>query len=132
MPVTMIETLAGTRQIDEAICAWDNVSILDGRMADAFKTAVAAQKNEAAVAAVRASQKAWLAGRDKRCGLDNVMPQEGGKDELNPKEFGQLICLQAIHPERIAQLMDLAAPPLVPTDVRAVPAEPLRSAYPED
>ena len=121
-----------TRQIDRAICAWDTVGALDGRMAETFKATLAAQKDEAAVASVRADQKAWLAERDRRCGLDNVTPQEGSEEGLSPKEFGQLLCLQAIYPQRIARLMDLAAPPLVPTDVGTVPVEPLRAAYPDD
>lgn len=121
-----------TRQIDRAICAWDNVGALDGHMAETFKATLAAQKDETAVASVRADQKAWLAERDKRCSLDNVTPQEGSEEGLSPKEFGQLICLQAIYPQRIAQLMDLTAPPLVPTDVRTMPVEPLRTAYPDD
>jgi uncharacterized protein YecT (DUF1311 family) len=121
-----------TRQIDKAICAWEMVSVLDGRMADAFKATLAAQKGEAAVALVKANQKAWLAERDHRCGLDNVTPREGSEDGLSPKEFGQLMCFQAIYPERIAQLMDLTAPPLVPLDVRTVPTEPLQAAYPDD
>lgn len=121
-----------TRQIDRAICAWDTVGMLDGRMAEAFKATLAAQDDEAAVASVRADQKAWLAERDRRCGLESVTPQEGSEEGLSPKEFGQLLCLQAIYPQRIAQLMDLAAPPLVPADVRTVPVEPLRAAYPDD
>lgn len=121
-----------TRQIDKAICAWDTVGALDGRMADAFKATLAAQKGEAAVAAVRADQKAWLAGRDRCCGLENVTPREGSEEGLSAKEFGQLLCLQAVYPPRIAQLMDLAAPPLVPLDVRTVPVEPLQAAYPDD
>jgi len=121
-----------TRQIDKAICAWETVGSLDGRMAETFKAALAAQKGEAAVAAVRANQKAWLAERDKRCGLDNVVPRERSEDGLSPKEFGQLICFQAIYPERIAQLMDLTAPPLVPLEVKTVPIEPLRAVYPDD
>lgn len=121
-----------TRQIDKAICAWETVSVLDGRMADAFKAALAAQKSEAAVASVKANQKAWLAERDRRCGLENVTPREGSEDGLSPKEFGQLMCFQAIYPERIAQLMDLAAPPLVPLDVETVSTEQLQAAYPDD
>ena len=35
-------------------------------------------------------------------------------------------------PPRIAQLADLAAPPLVPLDSRTVPVEPLKAAYPDD
>jgi uncharacterized protein YecT (DUF1311 family) len=120
-----------TRQIDKAICARDTVGALDGRMAEAFKAALAAQDGEAA-ARVKTGQKAWLADRDRRCGLETVAPQEGGEDGLSPKEFGQLLCLQAIYPARIAQLMDLAAPPLVPLDVRTVPVEPLPAAYPDD
>lgn len=42
------------------------------------------------------------------------------------------MCFQAIYPERIAQLMDLTAPPLVPLDVKTVPIEPLQAAYPDD
>jgi uncharacterized protein len=52
-----------TRQIDKAICAWDTVGSLDGRMAATFKATLAAQKDDAAVASVRAGQKAWLAER---------------------------------------------------------------------
>ena len=121
-----------TRQIDKAICAWDTVGSLDAEMAAAYKTAMAAQKDEAATASVKANQKAWLAERDKSCALDKVTPREGSEDGLSPKEFGQLICLQAIYPPRIAQLMDIAAPPLVPLDVKTVPVEPLRAAYPDD
>lgn len=121
-----------TRQIDKAICAWDNVGMLDGHMADAFKTALAAQKDAATVALVKADQKTWLAERDGRCALENVTPREGSEDGLSPKEFGQLMCLQAIYPQRIAQLMDLTAPPLVPLAVRTVPVEPLQAAYPDD
>jgi len=121
-----------TRQIDKAICAWDTVGALDGRMADAYKATLAAQHGEAAVAAVKANQKAWLAERDRRCGLENVTPREGSEEGLSPQAFGQLLCLQAIYPPRLAQLMDLAAPPLTPLDVRTVPVEPLRAAYPDD
>lgn len=121
-----------TRQIDRAICAWDTVGALDGRMAEAFRATLGAQKDEAAVASVRADQKAWLAERDRRCGLENVTPREGSEDGLDPKEFGQLLCLQAIYPQRIAQLADVAAPPLTPTDIRTVPIEPFRAAYPGD
>ena len=121
-----------TRQIDKAICAWDTVGALDGRMADAFRATLAAQKDEAAVAAVKAGQKAWLAGRDRDCGLDAVAPVEGSEEGLSPQEFGQLICLQAIYPPRIAQLADLAAPPLIPLDIRAVQVEPLKAAYPDE
>lgn len=121
-----------TRQIDKAICNWYNVGSLDGRMAAAYKTAIAAQDGETAAASVKAGQKAWLAERDKSCGLDNVTPREGSEDGLSPKEFGQLICLQAIYPTRIAQLMDIAAAPLVPLDVKTVPTEPLQAAYPDD
>ena len=121
-----------TRQIDQAICAWDTVGTLDGRMADAYQTALAAQGGEAALASVKANQKAWLAERDRRCGLDNVTPREGSEDGLSPKEFGQLMCFQAIYPERIAQLMDLTAPPLVPLDVKTVPTGPLQATYPDD
>ncbi len=120
------------RQIDKAICAWDTVGMLDGRMADAFKATLAAQKDETAAASVKANQKAWLAERDRRCGLEAVTPQEGSEDGLSPKEFGQLMCLQAIYPQRIAQLMDLTVPPLVPLHVRTVPVEPLLAAYPDD
>jgi uncharacterized protein YecT (DUF1311 family) len=121
-----------TRQIDKAICAWETVGVLDGRMADAYRTALAAQKGEAAIASVKANQKAWLAERDRSCGLDKVTPREGSEEGLSPQEFGQLICFQAIYPERIAQLMDIAAPPLVPLDVKTVPIEPLQAAYPDD
>lgn len=120
------------RQIDKAICDSYNVGTLDGRMAAAYKTALAAQKDEAATASVKANQKAWLAERDKSCGLDNVAPREGSEDGLSPQEFGQLMCLQAIYPARIAQLMDIAAPPLVPLDVKTVPVGPLQAAYPDD
>ena len=121
-----------TRQIDKAICAWDTVGALDGTMADAFKAALAAQDGEAAVASVKANQKAWLADRDRRCGLESVTPQEGSEDGLSPREFGQLLCLQAIYPQRIAQLMEIAAPPLLPLDVKTVPVEPFKTAYPDD
>ncbi len=121
-----------TRQIDKAICAWDTVGALDGTMADAFKAALAAQKDEAAAASVKANQKAWLADRDRRCGLESVTPQEGSEDGLSPQEFGQLLCLQAIYPQRIAQLIEIAAPPLVPLDVKTVPVEPFKTAYPDD
>ncbi len=121
-----------TRQIDKAICAWDTVGSLDGRMADTFKATLAAQKSDAAMAAVRDGQKAWLTERDRRCGLANVTPKDGSEEGLSPREFGQLLCLQAIYPPRIAQLMDLAAPPLVPLDIRTVPIEPLQAAYPDD
>lgn len=121
-----------SRQIDKAICAWDTVGALDGRMAAAYRAALAAQEGEAAVASVKAGQRAWLAGRDERCGLERVTPQDGSEEGLDPREFGQLLCLQAIYPPRIAQLIDIAAPPLVPVDVRTVPVEPLRAAYPDD
>jgi uncharacterized protein len=121
-----------TRQIDKAICAWETVGSLDGRMADAYETALAAQKGEAAIASVKANQKAWLVERNSRCGLDNVTPREGSEDGLSPKEFGQLMCLQAIYPERIAQLVDITAAPLVPLDVKTVPTGPLQAAYPDD
>jgi uncharacterized protein YecT (DUF1311 family) len=121
-----------TRQIDKAICAWDTIGSLDGRMADAFRAALAAQRDAAAIASVRSGQKAWLARRDSRCGLDKVTPKDGSEDGLSPREFGQLMCLQAIYPPRIAQLMDITAPPLVPLDVKTVPVEPLQAAYPDD
>lgn len=121
-----------TRQIDKAICAWDTVASLDGRMADAFKVALAAQPGDAAIASVRAGQKAWLAERDRRCGLEHVTPQEGSEEGLSPKEFGQLMCLQAIYPPRIARLMDVTAAPLAPVDVRTVPIAPLKAAYSGD
>ena len=120
------------RQVDKAICAWDTVGSLDGRMAAAYRTAIAAQKGETAVAAVKAGQKSWLAGRDHRCGLANVTPKAGSEEGLSPRQFGQLLCLQAIYPPRIAQLMDIAARPLVPLDIKTVPIEPLQAAYPDD
>lgn len=120
------------RQIDKAICAWDTVGSLDGRMAAAFKATLTAQKGDAAIASVRASQKAWLAERNRRCGLANVTPKAGSEEGLSPQQFGQLFCLQAIYPPRIAQLMDIAAPPLVPLDIKTVPIEPLQAAYPND
>lgn len=121
-----------TRQIDKAICAWDTVGALDGRMAKAFKATLAARKgDEAAIAAIRANQKAWLAERDRRCGLGNVTPKNGSEDGLSPREFGQLLCLQAIYPPRAAQLMDLAAPPLTPLEIKTVPIAPLKAAYPD-
>lgn len=120
-----------TRQIDRAICKWETIALLDGQMADAYQTALMAQDGEAAFASVKASQKAWLAERDTRCGLDNVTPLEGSVDGPSPKEYGQLMCLQTIYPERLAQLMDMTAPPLVPLDVRTVPVEPLKAAYPD-
>lgn len=120
------------RQIDKAICAWDTVGSLDGRMAAAYKTAIAAYGDEAAIASVRANQKAWLAERDRRCALENVKPKEGSEDGLSPQQFGQLMCLQSIYPARIAQLMDLAASPLVSINVKTVPIEPLKAAYPDD
>ena len=121
-----------TRQIDKAICTLETISLLDGEMAKAYQTALSAQDGEAALAAVKASQRGWLAERDTRCGLDNVTPMAGSVDGLNPKEFGQFICLQTIYPERIAQLMDITAPPLVPMNVKTVPIEPLKVAYPDD
>jgi len=121
-----------TRQIDKAICTLETISLLDGQMADAYQTALSAQHGEAALAAAKASQKAWLAERDTRCGLDNVTPMAGSVDGLNPKAFGQFLCLQTIYPERIAQLMDITAPPLVPLDVKTVPIGPLKAAYPDD
>lgn len=120
-----------TRQIDKAICAWDTVGSLDGKMATRYKAVLAAQQGEAAIAAVKTSQKAWLAERDKRCGLDQVKPREGSEEELSPKEYGQLLCLQAIYPARIAQLMDMAAPPLTPQSVKVIPTAPLQAAYPD-
>ncbi|MGB3271600.1 MAG: lysozyme inhibitor LprI family protein [Xanthobacteraceae bacterium] len=120
------------RQIDKAICAWNTVGSLDGRMADAFKAAITAQTSNTAIAAVRDGQKAWLAERDRRCRLTNVTPKAGSEDGLSPREFGQLLCLQAIYPPRIAQLKDTAAPPLVPLDIKTVPIEPLQAAYPDD
>ena len=121
-----------TRQIDKAICAWDTVGSIDGRMAQPFKMTLAAQKDDAAVASVRANQKAWLAERDRRCALANVTPKTGSEEGLSPRQFGQLLCLQAIYPPRIAQLMDLAAPPLMPREIKTVPIEPLQAAYPDD
>jgi uncharacterized protein YecT (DUF1311 family) len=121
-----------TRQIDQAICAWDTVGSLDGRVAAAYKKAIAAQDGEAAIASVKANQKAWLTERDRRCALKNVTPKEGSEEGLSPQQFGQLMCLQFIYPPRIAQLMDTAAPPLVPLDVKMVPIEPLKAAYPDD
>ena len=121
-----------TRQIDKAICDGYNVGVLDGRMAAAYKTAMAAQEGEAAIASVKAGQKAWLAERDHRCALDNETPTPNSEDGSSPQEFGQFLCLLFIYPPRIAQLMDLAAPPLVPLDVKMVPIEPLRAAYPDD
>jgi uncharacterized protein YecT (DUF1311 family) len=121
-----------TRQIDRAICAWDTVGSLDGRMAKAFKAALATQKDDAAVASVRAGQKAWLAERDRRCAPANVTPKAGSEEGLSPRQFGQLLCLQAIYPPRIARLMDIVAPPLVPREVKTVPIKPLRAAYSND
>ena len=121
-----------TRQIDKAICAWDTVGSLDGRMAAAFKGTLAAQKGDAAIASVRAGQRAWLAERARRCGLANVIPKAGSEEGLTPQQFGQLLCLHAIYPPRIAQLMDIAALPLVPLDIKTLPIEPLRAAYPDD
>ena len=121
-----------TRQIDKAICNWETIGLLDGQMADAYKTALMAQDGEAALASAKASQKAWLAERDTRCGLDSVTPLEGSVDGLSPKEYGQFMCLQTIYPERLAQLMDMSVPPLVPFDVKMVPIEPLKAAYPDD
>src|SRR3546814_1700838 len=43
-----------------------------------------------------------------------------------------LTCLQTIYPPRIAGLMDIAAPPLVPVGVKTVPITPLKKAYPDD
>ncbi|MHA6645031.1 lysozyme inhibitor LprI family protein [Mesorhizobium sp. A623] len=119
-----------TRQIDKAICAWDTVGSLDGEIAAAYKAALATQAGEAA--SVKARQKAWLVERDSRCALDNVTPSPGSEEGLSPREFGQLLCLQAVYPPRIAQLLDLAVPPLVPLDVKTVPIEPLKAAYPDD
>jgi uncharacterized protein YecT (DUF1311 family) len=121
-----------TRQIDKAICERDTVGSLDGRMAADYKKAIAVQGGEAVIASVKAGQKAWLAERDRRCALENVKPKEGSEEGLSPQEFGQLICLQTIYPPRIAQLMDIAASPLVPRDVKTVPVEPLKAAYPDD
>lgn len=121
-----------TRQIDKAICDWNTVGALDERMAAAYRAAIAAQDGDAAIASAKAGQKAWLAGRDHRCGLENVTPVEGSEEGLSPRQFGQLLCLQAIYPPRIAQLMDLAAPTLVPLGVKTVPIEPLKAAYPDD
>lgn len=81
------------RQIDKAICAWETVSVHDGRMADAFKATLAAQKGEAAIAAVKAKHKAWLAELDRRCGLENVTPHEGSEDGLNPRSRRMPMCL---------------------------------------
>ncbi|HWM82076.1 MAG TPA: lysozyme inhibitor LprI family protein [Pseudolabrys sp.] len=120
-----------TRQIDKAICTWDTVGSLDGRMTAAYKKAIATQTSEAGIASVKANQKAWLAARDRRCGLKNVTPRGGSEEGLSPQEFGQLFCLQFIYPPRIAQLMDFAVPPLVPLDVKTVPIEPLKTAYPD-
>src|SRR3546814_12128539 len=53
-------------------------------------------------------------------------------DGLSPQQFGQLTCLQTIYPPRIAGLMDIAAPPLVPVGVKTVPITPLKKAYPDD
>ncbi len=139
-PILAMPALAGpgfdcakaTRQIDKAICAWETVGSLDGRMAAAFKATLAAQKDDVAIASVRAGQKAWLAERDRRCELANVTPKAGSEEGLNPRQFGQLLCLQAIYSPRIAQLMDIAAPPLMPLDIKTVPVEPLRAAYPKD
>ncbi|MGX9390177.1 lysozyme inhibitor LprI family protein [Nitrobacteraceae bacterium UC4446_H13] len=121
-----------TRQIDKAICGWDTVGSLDGRMAAAYKTAISAKHDEAAIASIKTNQKEWLAERDRRCALKNVTPKDGSEDGLSPQQFGQLMCLQFIYPPRIAQLMDLAAPPLVPVDIKTVPIEPLKAAYPDD
>ncbi|OWT61902.1 lysozyme inhibitor LprI family protein [Candidimonas nitroreducens] len=121
-----------TRQIDKAICGWDTVAALDGRMTAAYKTALAAQHGEAAVAAARQSQREWLARRDRRCALNKVTPREGSEEGLSPRQFGQLMCLQTAYPARIAQLMDIAAAPLVPRKVETVPVEPLQAAYPDD
>lgn len=60
-----------------------------------------------------------------------MTPRDGSEEGLDPREFGQLLCLQTIYPPRIAQLIDIAAPPLVPLDVRTMPVEPLRVAYPD-
>ncbi len=120
-----------TRQIDKSICAWDTVRALDGKMAAAYKAAMAAQDGKVA-ATLKADQKAWLAERDRRCALNNVTPRQGSEEGLGPREFGQLICLQAIYPPRIARIMDFTAPPLAPRHTAVVPIEPLKTAYPDD
>lgn len=121
-----------TRQVDKAICAWDTVGALDGKMAAAYKAAMAVQDGKAAAAALKADQRAWLAERDRRCALNNVKPRQGSEEGLGPREFGQLICLQALYPPRIARLMDFAAPPLAPRHTAMLPIEPLKAAYPDD
>ena len=121
-----------TRQIDKAICAWDTVGALDGRMAAAYKNTLARQTDDTARNAVRSGQKAWLAERDRRCALNTVKPRPDSEEGLSPQQFGQLICLQTMYPPRIVQLMDLAAPPLVPLHIKTVPVAPLQKAYPDD
>lgn len=120
-----------TRQIDKAICAWETVGSLDGQMAVAYRAALAEQPGEDEREAVAEGQKSWLATRDERCSLDAVKPDPGSEEGLNPKEFGQLLCLQDIYGSQIALLEDMV-PPLVPTSVKTLPTEPFRAAYRDD
>src|SRR3546814_9048974 len=92
-------------------------------MAAAYKKTLAAQTSDAARNSVRTGQKAWLAERDHRCALDHVKPRQDSEDGLSPQQFGQLTCLQTIYPPRIAGLIDIAPPPLVPVGVKPVRSE---------
>ncbi len=121
----------GISQIEHVICSWGTVGSLDGRMADVFQQALAAQDEPAERKQVQAGQRAWLAERNRRCALDAVKPVPDSEEGLSPKQFGQLLCLQAIYPPRIAALLDSAAAPLVPETVTTLPNEALRAAYPE-
>jgi len=122
----------GISQIERAICNWGTVGTLDGRMAKAFRQALAAQEEPAARKTLQAGQRAWLAARNRRCALDAVKPVRDSEEGLTPQEYGQLFCLQAIYPPRIAALIDAAAPPLVPETVTTLPNEALRAAYPDN
>ncbi len=125
------ECAKATRQIDRAICAWDTVGALDGEMAAAYGAALAVQPDEDGRTLVVQDQKRWLAARDQQCALDAVKPDPGSEEGLNPKEFGQLLCLQDMYGSHIAHLKDMV-PPLVPVSVATLPNEPFRAAYPDD
>lgn len=121
-----------TRQIDRAICLWGDVGMLDGQMAAAYQAALNAQPDKADLVAARAEQRTWLAERDHRCSLANVQPLATEKHSaFSPQELGQRLCLQTLYPPQIARLMDLAAPALMPQEIRKLPITPLKAAYPD-
>lgn len=118
-----------TLQIDAIVCTHDYLKDLHNRLENAFKLALEHSGDAATSADIRAGQKAWLASRNQRCALDAVTPVPDHEQDMDPQEYGQVLCLAIIYPIRVAQLMDSAYPPLKPFAVNVVPTEPLQAAY---